>query len=93
MDPTPKLKVLPSRWLYQKYYPLERALPAFSEEVEAWEWTLPARGSERYQEGERQSTGRAYLCLRPGGSPGRKAGPQRQPQETGKKRQVRPRHA
>lgn len=77
-----------------KQYPLERALPAFSEEVEAWEWTLPAWGSERYQEGERQSTGQAYLCLRPGGSPeSRKAGPPRQSQETGKKRQVRPRHA
>lgn len=62
--------------------------------MEAWEWTPPAWDIEKYQEGERQSTGQAYLCLRPGGSPeSRKPGPQRQPQETGKKRQVRRRHA
>lgn len=60
--------------------------------MEAWEWTPPAWGSERYQEGERQSTGQAYLGLRRRGSPeSGKAGPQRQPQETGKKRQLRPR--
>lgn len=56
----------PPPYALPKYYPLERTLPAFLEEVEAWEWTPPAWGSERYQEGERQNTGQAYPCLRPG---------------------------